>query len=162
MKATSIFDLLAILITLALFVVAVIASIDVVTAQTPSPAQGGDVNGEHRGPPPEAIAACKTAKPDQACSFTAPVGTVTGNCWQPDANHPLACRPERWRPGTAKSAGPNAASQQPHAPPPEALAACQGHKPYDACSFTSPQGSETGSCFQPDSSRPLACRPARG
>jgi hypothetical protein len=164
MKANSILDLIAMLIAIALFIVAVAVSIDVATAQSPPPTQGGDASGEHRGPPPEALAACKAAKLNQTCSFVAPVGTVNGMCWQPDADHPLACRPQRGRPDTGKSGGDGGthASAEHRGPPPEALAACQGHKSNDACSFGSPRGTENGTCFQPDDGHPLACRPARG
>jgi hypothetical protein len=44
-------------------------------------------------------------------------------------------------------------------PPPEALKACEGRKSGDACSFTSPRGKAEGSCWAPDTSKPLACRP---
>jgi hypothetical protein len=51
------------------------------------------VAGEHHGPPPEAIAACKSSRLGQACSFTSPRGAESGTCFQPDASKPLACRP---------------------------------------------------------------------
>lgn len=50
---------------------------------------------ERRGPPPESIAACKSLKAEQACSFTSPKGAETGTCVQRDASQPLACRPFR-------------------------------------------------------------------
>jgi hypothetical protein len=28
------------------------------------------------------------------------------------------------------------------------------------CSFTNPRGAQTGTCFTPDASKPLACKPA--
>jgi hypothetical protein len=165
MKATTLYRLLAVLISIVLVVAAAIAASSTATAQTPPGPQGGDTGNERRGPPAEALAACKGAKLDQGCSFTAPIGTVTGNCWQPDAEHPLACRPEHGRRDANKTAGSsdvNAGSAQHRGPPAEALAACQGHKFNDACSFGSPHGTENGTCFQPDGSHPLACRPARG
>ncbi|MBW8844703.1 MAG: hypothetical protein JF607_07000 [Burkholderiales bacterium] len=55
--------------------------------------QGGPPPGEHRGPPPEALAACKTAKAGADCSFTHESSTVKGSCWAPEGR-PLACRPK--------------------------------------------------------------------
>lgn len=49
----------------------------------------------------------------------------------------------------------------PMGPPPETLAACKSAKLHQACNFTSPRGAEKGSCWQPDASKPLACRPER-
>ena len=46
-------------------------------------------------------------------------------------------------------------------PPAESLAACKTLTSGAACSFTSPRGAETGTCFAPEG-KPLACRPARG
>ena len=43
-------------------------------------------------------------------------------------------------------------------PPQEALDACKSLKAGQDCSFTSPHGAETGTCFAPEG-RPLACRP---
>lgn len=54
--------------------------------------QGGPPPGEHRGPPPEALAACKTAKAGADCSFTHEGRTMKGSCWAPEGR-PLACRP---------------------------------------------------------------------
>jgi hypothetical protein len=59
------------------------------------PKQGnGPQGGEHRGPPPEALAACKTAKADAACSFKGRQSEIVkGTCWAPDKSKPLACKP---------------------------------------------------------------------
>jgi hypothetical protein len=46
-----------------------------------------------------------------------------------------------------------------HRPPPEALAACKSLTNGAACSFTSPRGKASGTCFAPEG-KPLACRPA--
>jgi hypothetical protein len=148
-------------------VAAIIAAGTPVKAQSPpGPEAGG---GEHHGPPPEAIAACKTSKLSQPCSFTSPRGAESGSCWQPDTSHPLACRPDRNKSnagnGPAGNGAPgngaaNDAPTQRQGPPPESLAACKSHKLNDACSFTSARGAESGACFQPDASKPLACRPA--
>lgn len=55
--------------------------------------QGGPPPGEHRGPPPEALAACKTAKSGADCSFTQGSRTTKGSCWAPEGKA-LACRPK--------------------------------------------------------------------
>ncbi|MBC7378993.1 MAG: hypothetical protein H7346_16340 [Burkholderiaceae bacterium] len=49
--------------------------------------------GQHRGPPPEALAACKSLVSGAECGFTAPRGNVKGTCWAPEGR-PLACRPK--------------------------------------------------------------------
>jgi hypothetical protein len=54
---------------------------------------------------------------------------------------------------------PSAQGQQAHhGPPPEALAACSSLTSGAACSFTSPRGPATGTCWAPEG-KPLACRP---
>lgn len=52
-----------------------------------------------------------------------------------------------------------AMAQPPKQPPPEALEACESLASGDECSFSGPQGKVEGTCFTPDSSKPLACRP---
>lgn len=45
------------------------------------------------GPPPEALAACKSQSAAAACSFAGRDGNkVNGTCWAPESK-PLACRP---------------------------------------------------------------------
>jgi hypothetical protein len=65
--------------------------------------------------------------------------------------------------GTAVAAdAPSEANQKPHrGPPPEAFAACSSLSSGATCSFTSPRGSVTGTCFAPEG-KPLACRPKDG
>jgi hypothetical protein len=47
-----------------------------------------------RGPPPQAMDACKSKASGDACSFESPRrGTVQGTCWAPSQDRPLACRP---------------------------------------------------------------------
>ena len=47
------------------------------------------------------------------------------------------------------------------APPPEALKACESKKSGDSCSFEGrDKKTIDGSCFSPESSKPLACKPA--
>nr|WP_315490754.1 hypothetical protein [uncultured Rhodoferax sp.] len=48
---------------------------------------------EHRGPPKEALEACKASKSGQDCSFTSPRGAVNGSYFAPEGK-PLACRPK--------------------------------------------------------------------
>ncbi len=48
--------------------------------------------GEHRKPPPEALAACKSLASGAACNFTSPRGAEAGTCGAPEGK-PLACRP---------------------------------------------------------------------
>lgn len=63
------------------------------TAAFAQPQGGPPPGGEHRGPPPEALAACKTAKAGADCSFTQGERSVKGSCWAPEGK-PLACRPK--------------------------------------------------------------------
>ncbi|MBV9159113.1 MAG: YHYH protein [Candidatus Kaiserbacteria bacterium] len=58
--------------------------------QTPTP-QGGARAG---GPPPEAISACAGKTQGASCSFSAPMGTITGHCDTPPGSS-LACVPAR-------------------------------------------------------------------
>ena len=46
-------------------------------------------------------------------------------------------------------------------PPAEALTACKSAKSGDTCSFSSPNGTLSGTCSAPEG-RPLACAPANG
>lgn len=57
--------------------------------------------------------------------------------------------------GAAQPAG---AGDVPHTPPPEALAACKSIAAGQACSFTSPRGAVSGTCWAP-AGKPLACKP---
>ena len=111
-------------------------------AQTQAPPSVGSEKREHRGPPPESIAACKSLKLDQACTFTSPKGAETGTCAQRDTSAPLACRPAR------------------RSPPPEAFVACKGKALNASCSTVTPDGAAEGSCVQAELASALACRPA--
>lgn len=55
----------------------------------------------------------------------------------------------------------NGAPPEHRGPPPEAVAACKSLAAGATCSFTSPRGAETGTCFAPEG-KPLACRPKHG
>jgi hypothetical protein len=63
--------------------------------QPPSDQPPGDSQGRHHhGPPPEALAACKSATSGQSCSFTSPRGDqISGTCVAHEEGKPLACRP---------------------------------------------------------------------
>jgi hypothetical protein len=50
--------------------------------------------GAPQGPPPEALAACKSLASGAACSFSGPRGTVAGTCFAPPQGQALACRPK--------------------------------------------------------------------
>lgn len=58
--------------------------------------QGKRGEGERRGPPPEALEACEGKAAGDACAFEGRRGeAVEGQCFTPDEERPLACRPER-------------------------------------------------------------------
>jgi hypothetical protein len=63
--------------------------------QPPGDQPPGDQQGRHHhGPPPEALAACKSATSGQQCSFTSPHGDqISGTCNSREESKPLACRP---------------------------------------------------------------------
>jgi hypothetical protein len=58
--------------------------------------------GERRGPPAEALEACKTLKAGDACSFTGQRGAMSGSCFTPQSDKPLACRPKDALPSPQK------------------------------------------------------------
>ena len=62
--------------------------------QSPQPPREGQESNEHRRPPPEALAACKSLSSGAACNFTSPRGPESGTCAAPEGK-PLACRPTR-------------------------------------------------------------------
>ncbi|HEV6967667.1 hypothetical protein [Roseateles sp.] len=69
------------------------------------PQGGPPPGGEHRGPPAEALAACKTAKAGADCSFAHGDRTLKGSCWAPEGR-PLACRPKDAPPPAAGASAP--------------------------------------------------------
>jgi hypothetical protein len=78
----------------------------------------------------------------------------------------LAAAQERPAPAAGSSSSERPVSEEGgakghHRPPPEALAACSASQAGAACSFTSPRGAVSGSCWAPEG-KPLACRPAHG
>lgn len=60
--------------------------------QQPPQGKEGAEGDEHRKPPAEALAACKSLAAGSACNFTSPRGAETGTCGAPEGK-PLACRP---------------------------------------------------------------------
>jgi hypothetical protein len=63
---------------------------------------GGQQRERPQGPPPEALAACKSLASGAECSFTGRRGAMTGTCVGPQGQE-LACRPKN-APGGAASA----------------------------------------------------------
>lgn len=57
------------------------------------PTPGDGPRADRPRPPAEALAACKTLKAGDACSFTGDRGAESGSCWAPEGL-PLACRPK--------------------------------------------------------------------
>jgi hypothetical protein len=64
---------------------------------------------------------------------------------------------------TSGGQGPSgpARAGAPRTPPPEAVAACSGKSAGASCTFQHKDRTETGSCFAPDASLPIACKPVR-
>ncbi len=60
----------------------------------PSGDHRGQGPGGHRGPPPEALAACEGKTAGTRCSFNHADRAVEGSCFTPGNDLPLACRPE--------------------------------------------------------------------
>jgi hypothetical protein len=59
---------------------------------------------------------------------------------------------------SAASAQPSGGGQR-QGPPAAALAACKSLTTGATCGFSGPQGTVAGTCFAPQQSLPLACRP---
>lgn len=62
--------------------------------------EGGQERGEcPRRPPPEALAACEGKSAGTSCQFSHEGRDVSGTCFTPASDRPLACRPEGGPPG---------------------------------------------------------------
>ena len=64
---------------------------------------------------------------------------------------------------TSLAEGPGSGQQgqnKPPRPPKEAVDACQSKNAGDACSFSGPKGDKSGTCFTPEATKPLACKPS--
>jgi hypothetical protein len=107
-------------------------------------ARAGDQHGERRGPPPQAIDACKDKKAGDTCQVAFPDHKVDGKCAPRRNGDQLVCRPEHGR----------------RQPPPAAYEACASKKADDACEVTFRDRKLTGKCGAMDDGK-LACRPAR-
>jgi len=90
-----------------------IAILSLPVAAAPTGPQAGPPPGENaatprHGPPQEAVDACGGKKNGDTCSFTAPHGTVSGNCRVvPEGK--TACVPQRG--GQAAHGGPGGSGQ---------------------------------------------------
>ncbi len=102
----------------------------------------------HRGPPPQALEACKGQSGGAACTFTLGDKTVTGICASGRSDE-LACRSADGGPGGHHLG-----------PPPEAREACKSVALGAACSFTGRGRGVSGTCEQGPDGEGLACRPA--
>ncbi len=107
---------------------------------------------EHRGPPPEAAAACSGLSANAACGFTFRGKNHTGTCEAGPDGSALACRPS----DLPKHEGHHGF----RCPPPEAISACASASANATCSFTSRDGATLkGTCTAPPDSTTLACKP---
>jgi hypothetical protein len=61
--------------------------------------------------------------------------------------------------GQGQPGGPRPGA--PRTPPPEAVAACSGKSAGASCTFQHKDRTETGTCFTPDPSMSIACKPFR-
>jgi hypothetical protein len=59
----------------------------------PEGEQGQGQGGPQRGPPQAAIEACASRSSGEACSFSDRGHDLTGTCWSPSSDKPLACKP---------------------------------------------------------------------
>ena len=80
--------------------IAIVASTSLSSIALAQPAEGGG----HRGPPPEALAACKSLASGAECGFTGKHGAMKGSCWAPEGK-PLACKPKD-APGAERPSAP--------------------------------------------------------
>jgi hypothetical protein len=69
------------------------------------PSDNQSQQGKRRGPPPEALAACKGKASGAECSFQSPRGdNVSGTCFAPKSDLPLGCKPSH-PPGGGQGGG---------------------------------------------------------
>lgn len=57
---------------------------------------------DRRGPPKAALSACVDKQAEEACSFTGRRGDLSGICYTPSDEKPLACKPSGKRPEKPK------------------------------------------------------------
>lgn len=84
-----------------------------------------------------------------------PFGTLVLGCGPP--SEVRAPGPEDGPPGPGGPGGPGRPGRR---PPEEAVAACNGKSPGDACSFKLGDGEIKGLCDNPPSDPTMACRPS--
>lgn len=108
----------------------------------------------HRGPPQEALDACKSLAEDAACSVKFGDKTLDGRCRKgPGDSGALACAPANMPP-------PPPAHHH-RGPPPQAFEACKSLTENAACTVTFGDESISGTCRKgPDGAGALACAPA--
>lgn len=53
-------------------------------------------------------------------------------------------------------------NEQRSRPPIQSREACQGKAVNESCTFDGEEAAMTGTCWQPNASKPLACRPTNG
>lgn len=104
----------------------------------------------HRGPPQEALDACKGLRDGDTCSFSVDEHDVKGSCRACPRDGTLACAPADLPRGRGMGAH--------RGPPQEAVAACSGLAAGAACSFTFDGRALDGTCRGP-ADKPAACAP---
>lgn len=77
-----------------LYALALVGLAWVVSMTIASVASAQPAGGARQGPPPEALAACKSLASGAACSFSGLRGDVSGTCFAPQQGMALACRPK--------------------------------------------------------------------
>jgi hypothetical protein len=83
---------------------AILTTLLMMTVAHPAISEAPSDAGQHHGPPPEAIAACKGSSSSAQCSFAADGVRLSGTCWAPEGK-PLACKPGSSTPINAPPAG---------------------------------------------------------
>ncbi|MGC4121445.1 MAG: hypothetical protein QM765_44095 [Myxococcales bacterium] len=104
----------------------------------------------HRGPPQQALDACKNLRDGDTCSFDHDGREVKGSCRTGPDGGAMGCAPA----DLPRHGGHRGAMQ----PPLEALAACASLKVGDSCSFAFDGRTMNGTCRGP-ADKPAACAP---
>jgi hypothetical protein len=123
----------------------IVTALPMLSSAATSPASEPPEAGERRpkGPPPEAVAACKDKSEGSACSLDFHGTAIDGSCRKaPDGNGPLACMPSH-----------------PPPPPSEAIEACIDKDDGDACTIQLEQRTIDGICRSLPEEPDLACVP---
>ena len=80
--------------TMLLTALAPVGLASIVSMMVVSAASAQPSGSERRGPPPEALAACKSLASGATCNVSGPQGNVSGTCFAPQQGLALACRPK--------------------------------------------------------------------